>query len=146
MIHGSISGEDRKSELERFRYDPSCAVLITNPQTLGEGVSLHKTAHEAIFVDRTYNAAQYLQALDRIHRLGLSPDQETNIYLLETEQSIDVRVGERLSKKISILSEMLNDDGLVRVSLPGSDELQDLQELLGLDQSDLDDLLKHLGE
>lgn len=146
VIHGSISGEDRKSELERFRFDPSCAVLITNPQTLGEGVSLHKTAHEAIFVDRTYNAAQYLQALDRIHRLGLAPDQETNIYLLETEQSIDVRVGERLAKKISILSEMLNDDGLVRVSLPASDEFQDLQELLGLDQSDLDDLLKHLGE
>ena len=146
VIHGSVSGEDRKSELERFRFDPSCAVLITNPQTLGEGVSLHKTAHEAIFVDRTYNAAQYLQALDRIHRLGLAPDQETNIYLLETEQSIDVRVGERLAKKISILSEMLNDDGLVRVSLPASDELQDFQELLGLDQSDLDDLLKHLGE
>jgi SNF2 family DNA or RNA helicase len=146
VIHGAISSEDRKSELERFRLDPSCAVLITNPQTLGEGVSLHKTAHEAIFVDRTYNAAQYLQALDRIHRLGLKHDQETNVYLLETEQTIDVRIGERLAKKITTLSEMLNDDGLVRVSLPGSDESQDLEELLGLDQSDLDDLLKHLGE
>jgi SNF2 family DNA or RNA helicase len=144
VIHGSVSSGDRKAELERFRFDPHCSVLITNPQTLGEGVSLHQTAHEAVFVDRTYNAAQYLQALDRIHRLGLSPNQETNVFLLETQGTIDERVGARLATKITTLSDMLNDDGLVRVSLPGADEDQDLTELLGLDQEDLDDLLKHL--
>lgn len=146
VIHGSVSVEDRARELQRFRLDPECRVLITNPQTLGEGVSLHKTAHEAIFIDRTYNAAQYLQALDRIHRLGIDKNQETNVYLLETRGSIDSRVGLRLGKKITTLSEMLNDAGLVRISLPASDESQDLGELMGFDQNDLNDLLMHLGK
>jgi SNF2 family DNA or RNA helicase len=144
VIHGSISIEDRQLELERFRHDPNCSVLITNPQTLGEGISLHKTAHEAIFVDRTYNAAQYLQALDRIHRLGLSQSDVTRIYLLETEGSIDERVAWRLEQKILTLSEMLNDEGLVKVSLPALEELDGVSDTLGLDNVDLDDLLAHL--
>jgi hypothetical protein len=48
--------------------------------------------------------------------------------------------------KIKRLSEMLNDTGLVKVSLPGNDEVQDFDEQLGLDQLDINDLLKHLGE
>jgi len=144
VIHGATSSEDRQLELERFRLDPNCSVLITNPQTLGEGISLHQTAHEAIFVDRTYNAAQYLQALDRIHRLGLSQSDVTTIYLLETKGSIDERVAWRLEQKIQTLSEMLNDEGLVKASLPSLDELEGVADTLGLDESDLDDLLAHL--
>lgn len=146
VIYGAVPSEDRAIELDRFRYDPDCSVLITNAQTLGEGVSLHHTAHEAVFLDRTYNAAQYLQALDRIHRLGLPDDQLTQVYVLETLNTIDPRVGERLALKIKRLSEMLNDTGLVKVSLPGNDEVQDFDEQLGLDQLDINDLLKHLGE
>jgi SNF2 family DNA or RNA helicase len=146
VIYGAVAAEDRAHELDRFRHDPDCSVLITNAQTLGEGVSLHHSAHEAIFLDRTYNAAQYLQALDRIHRLGLPSDQLTQIYVLETEETIDTRVGERLGLKIMRLSEVLNDEGLVKVSLPGNDEFQDFDEQLGLDQLDINDLLKHLGE
>jgi hypothetical protein len=146
VVYGAVPAEDRALELDRFRFDPDCSVLITNAQTLGEGVSLHQTAHEAIFIDRTYNAAQYLQALDRIHRLGLPSDQLTQIYVLETIGTIDTRVGERLGLKIKRLSEMLNDEGLVKVSLPGNDEDQNFDEQLGLDELDINDLLKHLGD
>ena len=41
---------------------------------------------------------------------------------------------------------MLNDNGLVKVSLPGNDEVQDFDEQLGLDQLDINDLLNHLGD
>jgi SNF2 family DNA or RNA helicase len=146
IIYGSVSPEDRASELERFRNDPDCTILVTNAQTLGEGISLHKTAHEAVFLDRTYNAAQYLQALDRIHRLGLSPDQLTTIYILETSGTIDERVSERLLVKIQRLSEMLNDGGLVKVSLPSTEEEQSVHEALGFDDVDIEDLLTHLSE
>ena len=35
-----------------------------------EGISLHKVCKRALYLDRTYNAAQYLQSRDRIHRIG----------------------------------------------------------------------------
>ena len=84
VVYGNTPAHERQSEIARFREDPSCTVLLSNPQTLGEGISLHKQCHAEIFVDRTYNAGLYLQAVDRIHRLGLSPDQETQIEILQT--------------------------------------------------------------
>ena len=35
----------------------------------GEGISLHKNCWNAIYVDRSYDCAKYLQSRDRIHRV-----------------------------------------------------------------------------
>ncbi len=144
LIYGATPTDERRTELERFRKSSSCHVLLSNPQTLGEGVSLHQECHEAIYVDRSYNAGLYLQSLDRIHRLGLKPEQETTVYVLQSEGSIDVRVGKRLEAKIDRLGSYLNDEGLVEVSLPSGDSDDPPEGLLGLDDLDLNDLLDHL--
>lgn len=144
LIYGGTHIDERKSELERFRQSSTCHVLLSNPQTLGEGVSLHRECHEAIYVDRSYNAGLYLQSLDRIHRLGLPPEQETTVYILQSEGTIDVRVDRRLEAKIDRLGTYLNDAGLVEVSLPTGDTDDPPEGLLGLDDLDLNDLLDHL--
>lgn len=144
LIYGGTPANERKSELDRFRNSSSCAVLLSNPQTLGEGVSLHRECHEAVYIDRSYNAGLYLQSLDRIHRLGLPPDQETIAYVLESEGSIDLRINKRLEVKIDRLGRYLNDEGLVEVSLPSGDPDDLPDENLGLDDLDLNDLLDHL--
>lgn len=144
LIHGGLTSEERISELNKFRTDPTCLVLITNPQTLGEGISLHHDCHEAVFVDRTFNAGQYLQALDRIHRLGLGAGINTRTLILESEESIDSVVGERLDLKISRLARMLDDASLVQMSLP-DDENTDL-DLSGFEVADLDAIFGHLKE
>ena len=146
VIYGSINQEDRESELKKFRHSSSCSVLLSNPQTLGEGVSLHKECHEAIYVDRSYNAGLYLQSLDRIHRLGLASNQETTVYVLESEGSIDQRVGRRLEAKIDKLGVYLNDAGLVKVSLPSDETDTPPEALIGLDDLDINDLLDHLKQ
>ena len=46
-------------------------VIITNPHTLAESVSLHKSCHDAVYVELNFNLSQYLQSRDRIHRLGI---------------------------------------------------------------------------
>ena len=60
LVYGALSQEERDSQIRMFREDNNCTVLLTNPQTLGEGISLHQHCHEAIYVDRSYNAGQYL--------------------------------------------------------------------------------------
>jgi SNF2 family DNA or RNA helicase len=146
IIYGISSQEDRKSELKKFRSSTSCSVLLSNPQTLGEGVSLHKDCHDAIYVDRNYNAGLYLQSLDRIHRLGLPSDQDTNIFILESEATVDQRIARRLQDKIQRLGFYLNDSGLVGVSLPGADEEILPEAMIGLDEFDLNDIYQHLIE
>ena len=73
--------ETREGRIARFHNDASCQVLIANPAAAGEGISLHTVCHDAIYVDRSYVSTHYLQSVDRIHRLGLKPDVETNIFL-----------------------------------------------------------------
>lgn len=65
---------DREEQLTRFREDPDCLVLVSNPATLGEGISLHQVCQDALYVDRDFMAGRFLQSLDRIHCVGPAPD------------------------------------------------------------------------
>lgn len=130
MIHGGVPPQDgaapgvitREAELQRFRYDPNCSVLLANPAAAGEGISLHHWCHHAIYLDRTFNAGQFLQSQDRIHRLGLKDDVVTRFTLLISQDSIDESVDSRLREKVTALAHLMNDPGLVQVALPEADE------------------------
>lgn len=131
----------RERELGRFRGDPSCKVLLANPAALAEGVSLHHVCHDAVYIDRTFNAGQYLQSLDRIHRLGLPDDAETRIYLLTAEGTIDERIHTRVKAKTTRLGQMLADPALVPLALPDDEDLGPMLD----DDLDLQEVLSHLA-
>jgi SNF2 family DNA or RNA helicase len=118
----------RESELERFRTDPTCGVLLANPAAAGEGISLHHWCHHAIYLDRTFNAGHFLQSQDRIHRLGLDEATVTKFTLLISDGTVDQTVDSRLRTKVQALSMLMNDPGLVRVALPDVDECLDENE------------------
>ncbi len=112
----------RNTEITRFRDDPDCMVLLANPAAVGEGISLHHHCHDAIYLDRTFNAGQYLQSLDRIHRLGLDPSQETRFTFLLTAETIDEVVDQRVRVKAERLGQMLDDPNLAAAALPSDDD------------------------
>jgi hypothetical protein len=142
VVFGGVDTLTRESEIARFRNSKQCSVLITNPQTLGEGISLHDICHDAIYVDRTFNAGLYLQSLDRIHRLGLPPDMRTKIQLLVTAGTVDKSVESRLEAKVRAMSTFLEDTGLVHSAIPQVDEITP-NEVLGLEAEDLDDIYRN---
>ncbi|MGA5731758.1 DEAD/DEAH box helicase [Streptomyces seoulensis] len=140
LVYGAMDDTDREAAISRFRSDPDCMVLLSNPGTLGEGISLHHHCHDAIYVDRDFAAGRFLQSLDRIHRLGLAPDTETRITVLSSEGTIDEIVEQRLSDKLMFMGSILDD--------PAVQQLADLEEEPaiggGLDQRDLQALMGHL--
>jgi len=71
---------------------------------------LHKVCHNAIYLDRSFNCAHYLQSLDRIHRLGLKKDDIINYYIIIAEGTIDEVVDSRLNEKIMNLNYILEGD------------------------------------
>ncbi len=131
----------RESELERFRADERCMVLLANPAATAEGISLHETCHDAIYLDRTFNAGQYLQSIDRIHRLGLPSGTITTITFLLTEGSIDEAVDARVRLKAERLAQMLDDPDLVTMALPDDEDYGEVLDDLG----DLEVLFSHLA-
>lgn len=102
--------DNRELRIKNFKSDLSCRVLIANPGACGESISLHDVCHDAIYVDRTFNAGQYMQSLDRIHRVGLDPSSKTNYYLLQVAGTIDETINRRLDEKRARMAKVLNED------------------------------------
>lgn len=139
IVHGG--SEDRPEQIARFRRDPTCQVLLSNPATLGEGISLHMVCNDAVYVDRDFAAGRFLQSLDRIHRLGLPPDFQTRITVLVANQTLDELVEQRLSTKLRFMGSVLDDPAVL--------QLGDLDEEpsvgAGMDASDLQALVGYLS-
>lgn len=119
IIHGGIpygaSDDDemtREAAIKTFKTDDSCKVLIANPAACAESISLHMICHAAIYMDRSFNCAHFLQSLDRIHRLGLPEGFDTTYYIILARDTIDGIVHERLETKTKNLM------NLVEVELP----------------------------
>jgi len=149
-LYGAIAtGSDeeadtREGRIRRFHTDPECRVLIANPAACGEGISLHKACHYAIYVDRTFNAAHFLQSVDRIHRLGLAEDVITRVEILEARSTIDSRVATRLKAKIDSMSLILNDPGLAALAYDPLDVVEDFP--AGIQAEDVEEILDHIVE
>ncbi len=84
---------------EFHKTDCPFKVIIANPFAVAESISLHKACHNAIYIERTFNAAHFMQSKDRIHRYGLNETDITNYYFLISKDSIDEAVNERLMEK-----------------------------------------------
>jgi SNF2 family DNA or RNA helicase len=143
-IHGGVEAgsEEEEDTRERivkdFHDDPNMFVLVANPAACSEGISLHTVCHHAIYLDRNYNAAQFLQSMDRIHRLGLPKGTVTTIEIVHTPNSIDDLVDLRLTDKVRRMSEVLEDPSL-KVEAVTVELDED-----GFDEEDAKQLLKHL--
>lgn len=152
-IHGGVDAGDedddetREGKIKLFHDDPNVMAMVANPAAAGEGVSLHRICHHAIYLDRTFNAAHYLQSEDRIHRFGLPPDQDTNIEIVECEGTVDETVRERLGFKIGAMAEALDDSSLRPDPIPlDPSDIEDYEEYsTGLAQEDIQALLKDLS-
>ena len=114
--------ETREGRLKLFHNDPTCMTFIANPAAVAEGISLHHICHDAIYLDRSYNSTHYLQSIDRIHRLGLAADTETNVFIFQTKAPmglgcIDQSVSRRLAVKVRAMQQLLDDVDLHRIAL-----------------------------
>ncbi len=62
IIYGATKVDERKIIIEKFK-NAKIDVLITNPHTLAESVSLHSNCHDAIYFEYTYNLVHLLLPL-----------------------------------------------------------------------------------
>lgn len=106
-----IEGETREKIRNEFVDSKSgLDVLIANPAACAESISLHKTCFDAIYYDLSYNCAQYLQSLDRIHRVGGSELHEVNYYFLQYKNTIDSDILNNLRRKAKKMYDIIDDD------------------------------------
>ncbi len=107
-IDNDLLNDTRESIVNEFNSDGSSFnVIIANPFAVAESISLHKKCHNAIYLERSFNAAHFIQSKDRIHRYGLPDGTVTKYYYLISESSVDETINERLLLKERRLNEIM---------------------------------------
>lgn len=98
-------------------------VLITNPHTLAESISLHSICHDALYFKYSYNLVHLLQSKDHIHRLWLRDNQYTQYYYMQDmfeyegkQVSIDEEVYNRLMEKEKIMLSAFDNNSMEEVT------------------------------
>lgn len=151
FIHGGVqAGSDeeegtRERKLKRFHEDPNAKILVANPAAASEGISLHKVCQHAIYLDRSFNAAYFLQSQDRIHRIGMPPGTFPTVEIVQCPGTIDEVVDLRLNVKIEAMAQMLGDPSIAISGEVFADEEEDGEiETAGLTPGDCASILAHL--
>lgn len=120
LVYGRTPKDERVQLINNFR-DGDVQVLVSNPQTLGESISLHQTVHDAVYFEYNFNLTYMLQSRDRIHRLGLKENQYTRYYYLQTKSEdimsdrhgfIDEKIYGRLKDKEQRMYDAIDDNTL----------------------------------
>lgn len=136
VINGSVPLNEREKIIQDFMRG-EYKVLISNPHTLAESVSLHHICHNAVYFEYTFNLTHFLQSRDRIHRLGLKEGTKTTYYFLAYDNNdyinnaIDVKTLNRLKMKED---RMLNAIETEQLLIKGSSFKDDINFIFNLDK------------
>ncbi len=107
-----ITDELTREEIIREFVSPDSGVdvLVANPAACAESISLHKACSHAIYYDLSYNSAQYLQSLDRIHRVGGSENKTAHYQFLQYEDTVDNDILANVQAKAKKMSYIIDQD------------------------------------
>ena len=122
----------RERNIRDFKTRDDRPLLIANPSACAESISLHQVCHHAVYVDRTYNCGQFLQSLNRIHRIGLPKGAVTEYWIPVVDCAVERSVDRRLQQRQRTMFDLLGDDAPVlgvdwkeeAVSVDSDDETQ----------------------
>lgn len=135
LIYGGTPTGEREGLIRKFKKDSDeIQVLVSNPNTLGESISLHNIVHDAVYFEYNYNLTFMLQSRDRIHRLGLSADARTRYYYLMTVTDmqlynfIDEKIYRKLTEKQERMKEAIDGDYLIPEFV--DDEIEEMKQII----------------
>lgn len=103
--------ETREGIIREFkRPGGEVQVLVANPAACAESISLHTACSHAIYYDLSYNCAQFLQSLDRIHRVGGSETKVSHYHFLQYADTIEQDIWSNLALKRRRMSALIDED------------------------------------
>jgi len=128
LLYGGVDKDEREQIIKEF-HEPESAfrVIIANPHAVGESISLHKACHNAIYLEQSYNAGTFMQSKDRIHRVGLEPNDHTDYFFLHTTDSIDNQVHASVNEKEKRMLELIEKEEIPLLS-KNADFLEDTED------------------
>ena len=104
------SGEQtREQRITLFKEDPDRKVLIANAAACAESISLHRVCQHALYMERSFNAAHFIQSMDRIHRQGMPRGVTARVEIPHIPCAIERVLNRRLRTRQENLYRLLDD-------------------------------------
>ncbi len=107
VLHGGLSGKDRKAALDRFKTDPDCKVFLSTDAG-GVGLNL-QSADTVVNLELPWNPAVLEQRIARVHRMGQS--RPVRVVNFVTRGTIEERVLRTLEAKQGLFAGVFDGDG-----------------------------------
>jgi superfamily II DNA or RNA helicase len=101
--------ETRERRITLFKTDPDRRVLIANAAACSESISLHRVCQHALYFERSFNAAHFIQSLDRIHRQGMPPGTTAHMEIPHIPCAVERVLNRRLRARQAQLFRFLDD-------------------------------------
>lgn len=132
LLIGRIHPDEREIIIKKFNnpLNSEFSVVIANPFSVAESISLHQGCHNAIYMERDYQAANFLQSKDRIHRVGLPQGTVTNYYYFVAKHSIDGVINTKLNEKVQRMEAIIDKDIPLFAGIDDNDETDIITALL----------------
>jgi len=132
LLIGEIPQNEREETIKAFNdpHNNEFKVIIANPFSVAESISLHRGCHNAIYLERDYNCSNFIQSKDRIHRVGLDENQITKYFYILSKDSIDEVINDRLRLKIERMEQIINDDIPLFQRIDNNDETDIINDLI----------------
>ena len=97
-IYGGSSEQERAEAIRRFQKDSEVKIFLGNPAAAGAGITLHAAA-DSVYVSYTDRAAEFIQSIDRTHRIGQTAEA-VRYHFLVCENTVEVNQIRLLKQKM----------------------------------------------
>lgn len=92
ILNGDVT--DKAAQKKKFLEDPTCRMLVANPESAGVGLNLQGVCHNVIFVEPTAIPGDFKQAMDRVFRTGQF--KRVNVWIMKALQTISPKAIESM--------------------------------------------------
>jgi len=127
MLFGEVPISERDAIVRRFQVSQELRVIVANPAAAKEGLTL-TAANHAVYMDRTFNLADYLQSQDRIHRI--SQERPAYVYKIVGRNTVDEYIEDVVYRKQMVAQFVCGDHDDLHIVEPKYTK-EDILSLLG---------------
>jgi len=102
VLHGQNTPKGREAiewrneQLEKFKHDPKCNLLIASSKVLQTAVNITQ-CKRVVYFSRSFSYVEYAQSIKRFHRIG--QEDPVIVHNLIFENTIDTRLDKSLKNK-----------------------------------------------
>ena len=107
-IYGGSSEKEREEAIRLFQEDSAVKIFLGNPAAAGAGITLHAAA-DSVYVSYSDKAAEFIQSIDRTHRIGQAADS-VRYHFLVCENTVEVNQVRLLKQKMLNQHLMFGED------------------------------------